>query len=91
MYAYTNKHSLRSSTKGYGSKTYYTDSQNSSTTAPSGTELCPLQFSLQASSPETFGYTSYICVLDPEKVKFVDRNFYKAKSTNYSEYPCNMK
>jgi hypothetical protein len=32
-------------------------SQNSDTTAPSGTELYHLQFSLQAASPETFGYT----------------------------------
>jgi hypothetical protein len=30
-----NKHSLRSNTKGYGSKTHYSDSQNSDTTAPS--------------------------------------------------------
>jgi hypothetical protein len=34
-----------------------TDSQNSNTTAPSGRELYHLQFSLQAASPETFGYT----------------------------------
>jgi hypothetical protein len=52
-----NKHSLRSNTKGYGGKTHYTDSQNSDTTAPSGRELYYLQFSLQAASPETFGYT----------------------------------
>jgi hypothetical protein len=52
-----NKHSLRSSTKGYGGKTHYTNSQNSDTTAPSGRELYHLQFSLQAASPETFGYT----------------------------------
>jgi hypothetical protein len=31
--------------------------QNSDTTAPSGTELYHLQFSLQAASPETFEYT----------------------------------
>jgi len=31
--------------------------QNSDTTAPSGKELYPLKFSLQAASPETFGYT----------------------------------
>jgi hypothetical protein len=34
-----------------------TDSQNSDTTATSGRELYHLQFSLQAASPETFGYT----------------------------------
>jgi hypothetical protein len=51
-----NKHSLRD-IKGYGGKTHYTDSQNSDTTAPSGRELYHLQFSLQAVSPETFGYT----------------------------------
>jgi hypothetical protein len=52
-----NKHSLRSNTKGYVSKTHYTDSQNSDTTSPSGRELYHLHFSLQAASPETFGYT----------------------------------
>jgi hypothetical protein len=52
-----NEHSLRSHTNGYGGKTRYTDSQNSDTTAPSGRELCHLQFSMQAASPETFGYT----------------------------------
>jgi hypothetical protein len=57
-----NKHSLRSSTKGYGCKTHYTDSQNSDTTAPSGRELYHLQFSLQAASPETFGYI-HVCML----------------------------
>jgi hypothetical protein len=52
-----NKYSLRNNTKGYGGKTHQTDSQNSDTTAPSGRELYHLQFSLQAASPETFGYT----------------------------------
>jgi hypothetical protein len=52
-----NKYSLRSNTKRYGGKTHYTDSQNSDTTAPSGRELYHLQFSLQAASPETCGYT----------------------------------
>jgi hypothetical protein len=33
------------------------DSRNSDKTAPSGRELYHLQFSLQAASPETFGYT----------------------------------
>jgi hypothetical protein len=51
-----NKHSLRSKTKSYSGKTHYTDSQNSDTTAPSGRELYQ-EFSLQAASPETFGYT----------------------------------
>jgi hypothetical protein len=57
IYAYNNKHSLRSNTKGYGGKTHWTDSQNSDITAPSGRKLYHLQFSLQADSPETFGYT----------------------------------
>jgi hypothetical protein len=37
-----NKHSLRSNTKGYGGRTYYPDSQNSDTTAPSSRELSVL-------------------------------------------------
>jgi hypothetical protein len=45
-----NKHSLRSNTKDYGSKT-----QNSDTNAPSGRELYHLQFSLQVASAKTFG------------------------------------
>jgi hypothetical protein len=58
IYAYNNKHSLRSNTKYYGGKTRSTDPQNSDITAPSGRELYYLQFSLQAAaSPETFGYT----------------------------------
>jgi len=48
---------LLSPSKGYGGKTDETDSQNSDTTASSGRELYQLQFSLQASSSETFGYT----------------------------------
>jgi hypothetical protein len=48
---------MRSNTKDYGGKTYYTDSQNSDETAPSGRELYHFQFSLQADSPETFGFT----------------------------------
>jgi hypothetical protein len=48
---------LRSNTKGYGGKIHYTDSQNSDVTAPNGRELYHFQFSLQAASPETFGYT----------------------------------
>jgi hypothetical protein len=51
------KHSLRSNTKGYGGRTHLTESQNSDTTAPIGRELYHLQFSLQAASPEAFGYT----------------------------------
>jgi hypothetical protein len=51
------KHSFRSKIKGYDDKTHYTDSQNSDTTASSGRELYHLQFRLQATSPETFGYT----------------------------------
>jgi hypothetical protein len=61
-----NKHSLRSITKDYGGKTHYTDSQNRDTIAPSGRALYHLQFSLQAASLETFGYTLIlllVCVL----------------------------
>jgi hypothetical protein len=39
IYAYNNKHSLRSNKKSYGGKTHQADSQNSDTTAPSGIEL----------------------------------------------------
>jgi hypothetical protein len=49
--------SLRSNTRGHGSKTNYSDSQKSDTTAPIGRELYHLQFSLQAASPKTFRYT----------------------------------
>jgi hypothetical protein len=52
-----NRHSFRSNIKDYGGKTRYTDSQNSDTNALSGRGLYHLQFSLQAASPETFGYT----------------------------------
>jgi hypothetical protein len=57
IYAYMNKHSFRSNTKGYDGKTHYTDSQNSNKTATSGRELYHLQFSLQTASPETSGLT----------------------------------
>jgi hypothetical protein len=57
IYAYNNRHSSRGNTKGYGGKTHYTDSQNSDISAHRGRELYHLQFSLQAASPETFGYT----------------------------------
>jgi len=36
-------------------KLHRTDSQNGYTTAPSGIELYPLQYSLETASPETFG------------------------------------
>jgi hypothetical protein len=52
---------LRSNIKGYGGKTHKTDSQNSDKTAPTGRELYHLQFSLQAASLETFGYTLVYC------------------------------
>jgi hypothetical protein len=56
---------ITSNTKGYGGKTHQTDPQNSDATAPSGRELYHLQFSLQASSPENFGYTLVApCILD---------------------------
>jgi hypothetical protein len=57
LYPYIYYYSLRSNTNGYGGKTYQADSQNSDTTAPSGKKLFHLHFSLQAASPETFGYT----------------------------------
>jgi hypothetical protein len=44
-------------TKGCGGKTQVNDSQNKDTTAPSRRDIYHLQFSLQAASPETFGYT----------------------------------
>jgi len=56
-YAYNNTHSLTSNTKCYGDKTHQSDSQNSATTVLTGRELYHLLFSLQAVSPETFGYT----------------------------------
>jgi hypothetical protein len=59
-----NKHSLRSNTKCYGGKTHWADSQNSDTTAPSGRELYRLQFSLQATSPQTFRHTLVRLVLE---------------------------
>jgi hypothetical protein len=43
--------------KGLWRQTHQTDSQNIGTTASSGRELYHLQFSFQAASPETFGYT----------------------------------
>jgi hypothetical protein len=36
IYAYNNKRSLKSNTKGYGGQTRYNDSQSSDTVAPSG-------------------------------------------------------
>jgi hypothetical protein len=57
---------LRNNTKGYGGKTHYIDSQNRDTTAPSGRELYHLQFSLQAASPETFGYTLVINAVETD-------------------------
>jgi hypothetical protein len=68
-----NKHSLRSNTKDYDGKTHYTDSQNSDITVPGGRELYHLQFSLQAASPDTFGYTlvfenSFLAILQTSLV-----------------------
>jgi hypothetical protein len=40
--------------------------KNSDTTAPSGRELYHLQFSLQAASPETFGYTLFFYMHPPQ-------------------------
>jgi len=50
----SNKHSLRSSTKGYGGKTHYTDSQAINTTAPCGRALYHLQLSLQQGESRNF-------------------------------------
>jgi hypothetical protein len=53
----TTNTSSEATQKGYGDKIHWSDSQNSDTTAPSGRELYNLQFSFQAASPETFGYS----------------------------------
>jgi hypothetical protein len=68
---------LSSNTKDHGGKTHYTDSQNSDTTAPSGRELYHLQFSRQAASPETFGYT-LIC-------KVLSQHFSRSTEENYNK------
>jgi hypothetical protein len=78
---------LRSNAKGYGDKTYWTDAQNSDTTAPSGRELYHLQFSLQAASPETFGYilallSFLIIISDVEFVNISVKYFYDTYSEN---------
>jgi hypothetical protein len=44
--------------------------QNCDKTAPSGRELYHLQFSFQAASPETFGYT----LVQPFKLRFFFTN-----------------
>jgi hypothetical protein len=75
IYDYKNKLSLRSNIKDYGGKTHYTDSQNSDTTASSGRELYHLHFSLQAASPETFGYNFVYHPVDQTETLFVQRNF----------------
>jgi hypothetical protein len=67
----TIEHSLRRNIKGYGGKTYYTDSQTSDTTASSGRQLYHLQFSLQAASPETFGYTVVLQYIKVKEVIFL--------------------
>jgi hypothetical protein len=54
---YNSKHPLRSSTKGYGGKTCYTDSEDSHTMAHGGRKLYYLLFSVLAVSPGAFGYT----------------------------------
>jgi hypothetical protein len=53
--------------------------QDSDTTAPSGRELYHLHFSLQAASPETFGYTlvaseeHHWLYTNTDYIKFADR------------------
>jgi hypothetical protein len=75
IYAYNNKHSLRSNIKGYGGKTHYTDTQNTDTTAPSGIELSHLQFSLQAASPDTYVYI----LVQADGYDFHSMHFYMAE------------
>jgi hypothetical protein len=54
MYTYNSKQTLvKKQHKGL----WRQNSLNSDATAPSGRELYHLQFSLQAASPETFGYS----------------------------------
>jgi hypothetical protein len=65
---YETKHSLKSTIKGYGGKTHQTDSHNSDTTASSGRELYQLQFWIQATSPETFGHTIVLRVLQYDAI-----------------------
>jgi hypothetical protein len=57
IYSNNNKHSLKNNTECYVGQTQENYSQNSDTTAPSGRQLYHLQFSRQAASPETFGFT----------------------------------
>jgi hypothetical protein len=87
IYPHSNKHSLRSNTKSYGGKIHWTGSQSSDTTASTGRELYHLQFSLQAASPETFGYTLV------EHVRYT-RNAYKiivGKSEGYHLWDLGVK
>jgi hypothetical protein len=77
---------LRSNTKGYGGKTHQTDSQNSNTTAPSGTELYHLQFSLQAASPETFGYTHTFCIYTCGNKSAITYNMETVKCKSWGFY-----
>jgi len=55
VYAFLWYYYIRSNKKGYGGNTHHTDSQN--TQPHLVAELYHLQFSLQAASPDTFGYT----------------------------------
>jgi hypothetical protein len=75
--------SLRSNMEGYSGKTHYTGSQSSDTTASNGREIYHLQFSLQASSPETFGYT---LLLRMTKRISVHKNAYKSYQYSSAEY-----
>jgi hypothetical protein len=76
---------LGSNTKGYGGKTHHTDSQNSDTTASSGRELYRLQFSLQAASPETSGYTPV-----KEYAREQRTDFSKPVLQNKKQMTCNI-
>jgi len=49
--------------------------QNSDTTAPSGRDLYHLQFSLQAASPETYGYNQD----EPPQCCYLSRTLFSRK------------
>jgi hypothetical protein len=82
IYAHNNKHALRSNTEGYGGKTHYTDSQNDDSTAPSVRELYHLQFSLQAASPVTSGYTLVCYIRTYNLLKHMSETPLKWSKTN---------
>jgi len=76
---------LRSNTQGYGDKTRWIDSQHIDTTTPSGRELYHLQFSLQATSPETSEYTlvHVITKILSKRCFFLKNSIENVKTQNY--------